>query len=170
MLNSEQPHFDENSLRLTMGCNDRIGMWQKGHTAQSQSACQTILIGRLTLACAELATRSTNSSRLPSIECPPIESSNADDQKHFPLIRQENCDSKKPGQRPSMVCDSVPPGRLSRSEWRTVDPVTQRSGLCCSSNPRQTFMPVRLDDDASHEAVKFNDNDHPATGDTTPQQ
>ena len=130
---------------------------QKGHTAQSESACQTILIARLTLACAELATRSTNSSRQPSIECPPIESSNADDQMHFTPIRQENCDSKKAGPRPSMVCDSVPQGRLSRSEWRTGDPVAHRSGLCCSSNPRQTFMPVHLDDVASREAVKFND-------------
>ena len=156
MLNSEQPHLDENSLRLTMGCNDRIGMWQKSHTAQSESACQTILIARLTLACAELATQITNSSRQPSTECPLIESANADDQMHFTPIRQENCDSKKAGQRPSMVCDSVPQGRLSRSEWRTVDPVAQRSGLCWSNNPRQTCLTPPLYDVASHEAVKFN--------------
>ncbi len=34
VLNSEQPHLDQNNVRLTMDCNDRIGMWQKGHTAQ----------------------------------------------------------------------------------------------------------------------------------------
>ena len=44
----------------------------------------------------------------------------------------QNSTQIKPGQRPSMICDSVPQGRLSRSEWRTVDPVAQRSGLLCS--------------------------------------
>ncbi len=51
----------------------------------------------------------------------------------------------------------VPQGRLSRSEWRTVGPVAQRSGLCCSTNPRQTCITPRLYDVASREAVKFND-------------
>jgi len=46
-------------------------------------------------------------SRQSPIECPLIESSNADDQMHFGPFRQENCDTKKPGQRPLMVCDSV---------------------------------------------------------------
>ena len=78
---------------------------------------------------------------------------------HFTPIRQENCDSKKPGQRPSIACDSVPQGRLSRSEWRTVDPVAQRSGLSCSGSRHQTFITVRLDDVASREAVKFNAED-----------
>ena len=41
VLNSEQPHLDQNNVRLMMDGNDRIGMWQKDHTAQSPSACQT---------------------------------------------------------------------------------------------------------------------------------
>ena len=114
------------------------------------------------------ASTAQDSSRQSSTKCLWIKSSHADDQMHFTLIRQENCDSKKPGQRPSMACDSVPQGRLSRSEWRTVDPVAQRSGLFFSTDLRQTFMPARLDDVASREAVKFNDYANPVAASEHP--
>lgn len=140
-----------------MDCNDRIGMWQKSHTAQPQSECQTLLEWPYHIGMAQTRQRNTNSSHQSPTKCLLIESSHADDPVHFTLIRQENCDSKKPGQRPSMFCDSVPQGRQSRSEWRTVDPVAQRPGLSRSASRHQTFIAPRLRDVASHEAVKFND-------------
>ncbi len=69
--------------------------------------------------------------------------------------------SQANGLRCFAVCDSVPQGRLSRSEWRTVDPVAQRPGLFGSTNPRQTCITPRPDDVASHEAVKFNEYANP---------
>ena len=65
--------------------------------------------------------------------------------------------SQANGLRCFAICDSVPQGRLSRSEWRTVDPVAQRPVLFGSTNSRQTCITPRPDDIASHEAVKFND-------------
>ena len=65
--------------------------------------------------------------------------------------------SQANGLRCFAICDSVPQGRLPRSEWRTVDPVAQRPGLFGSTNARQTCITPRPDDVASREAVKFND-------------
>ena len=42
-----------------MDCNDRIGMWQKDHTAQSPSACQVLPEWARHLLCAEPGKHST---------------------------------------------------------------------------------------------------------------
>ena len=124
------------------------------------------LNGRATLLCSEHGKHAHQASRQSSTKCRWNESPNADDPRHFTLIRQENCDSKKRanGLRCFAICDSVPQGRLSRSEWRTVDPVAQRPGLFGSTNSRQTCITPRPDDIASHEAVKFNDRVNLAAG------
>ena len=78
--------------------------------------------------------------------------------------------SQANGLRCFAICDSVPQGRLSRSEWRTVDPVAQRPVLFGSTNPRQTCITPRPDDIASHEAVKFNDYANPVAASELPIQ
>ena len=130
VLNSEQPHLDQNSTQMTMGWSDRIEMCQKGpHGTDSIVVPVVACMGESHRSVPNQTNAAHNSSRQSMIECLWIESPNAYDQMRFTLIRQENCNSKKPGQRPSMTCDSVPQGRLSRSEWRTVDPVAQRPSL-----------------------------------------
>ena len=106
VLNSEQPHLEENSLRLTTDCNDRIGLWQKGHTAQTPSACQVLLewAGHIVVCRTRQAQHTTlRASHRPSaggtshptltIQC----TSRSSDRK--------TAIQKKPGQRPSMFCD-----------------------------------------------------------------
>ena len=58
-----------------------------------------------------------------------------------------------------MSCDNVAQGRLSRSEWRTVDPVAQRPSLYCSTSLHQTYTRASLNNVTSREAVKFNGKD-----------
>ena len=129
-----------------MDCNDRIGMWQKGHTAQSPSACQVLPEwARHLVVCRtrQAQHKTRRASHRPSacgsshptltIKC----TSRQSDRKT--AIR------KKPGQRPSMSCDSVPQGRLSRSDQ------------VCSTSLHQTFTLASLNNVASREAVKFND-------------
>ena len=48
------------------------------------------------------------------------------------------------------------------SDRTNCDLCVWRSGLCCSTNPRQTFMPARLNNVPSREAVKFNVTVHRA--------
>ena len=97
------------------------------------------LNGRATSLCSEYGKRAHQASRQSSTKCRWNESQNADDPRHFTLIRQENCDSKKPGQRPSMFCDLrfCPAGT----------PVAQRMADCRSC--RAATRSVRLNKPAA---------------------
>jgi hypothetical protein len=77
---------------------------------------------------------------------------------------------RKRARGPSFVCDSVPQGRLSRSETADCASFAKRNGLCIFREAKGTAQPHEpsaarhascQDTAAPREAVKFNDSDHP---------
>mgnify|MGYP003406571840 CR=1 FL=1 len=143
------------------------GCGKKATRRKARARSRRCFVGRVRSLRAEHVKRSTNSSRQSPNECPLIESSNADDQKHFTLIRQENCDSKKAG--PTAFDDL----RFRPAGTRFA----QRKADCCSchikadrtiscsptaitrtstsTRPLRKLIPT-------HEAVKFNGSGNPA--------
>ena len=114
------------------------------------------LNGRATSLCSEYGKRAHQASRQSSIKCRWNESPNADDPRHFTLIRQENCDSKKPGQRPSMFCDSAILSR--RDACRAANglvSILSLSDQVCSAQQTRGRHASRHDRTTSHPARRL---------------